>query len=73
MGKAGLRKKREGLFEQTKKHIEKFEEAMARGDVGSMDYMAREMSDYLKKIKNIDSRIMPIIKRVKTKKKKLIK
>lgn len=69
MGKARLRKKHKGLLEQTRKHIKKFEEAIERGDIGSMEYMAREMSDYLKQIKKIDLRTLPRKKRIKLKRK----
>lgn len=48
MGKASIRKKIEGYEKQLRKHIEKFKEAESRGDIGSMNYMARELSDFLR-------------------------
>ena len=66
MGKAKIRKKLEGYEKQLKKHISKFKEAEKRGDVGSMNYMAREMSDYLKRITKLKSGLLPL----KSKKKK---
>ena len=50
MGKAKIRKKLGGYEKQLRKHIDKFKEAEERGDIGSMNYMAREMNDYLKKM-----------------------
>lgn len=43
MGKAKVRKKIEGYEKQLKKHIAKFKEAESKGDIGSMNYMAREL------------------------------
>jgi len=68
MGKAKLRKRQNGLLEQTRAHIKKFEEAKERGDVGSMEYMAREMADYLKQTGKIRLKLLPREKRVKKKK-----
>ena len=59
MGKAKIRKKVEGYEKQLKKHIKKFKEAESRGDAGSMNYMAREMSDYLKRMTKLKSRLLP--------------
>ena len=59
MGKAKIRKKVEGYEKQLKKHIGKFKEAELRGDVGSMNYMAREMNDYLKRMAELKSRLLP--------------
>ena len=70
MGKAKIRKKQEGLLKQVKKHINKFNEAKQRDDVGSMEYMARELSDYLKQMDKLGVRILPREKKVKLKKKK---
>ena len=59
MGKAKIRKKLEGYEKQLKKHIGKFKEAQERDDVGSMDYMAREMRDYLRKMEVFKKRLLP--------------
>ncbi|MBU0628478.1 MAG: hypothetical protein KKC75_04765 [Nanoarchaeota archaeon] len=59
MGKAKIRKKVEGYEEQLKKHITKFNEAKERDDIGSMNYMAREMSDYLKRMDILKKRLLP--------------
>lgn len=56
MGKAKIRKKLKGYEKQLKKHIGKFKEAETRGDVGSMNYMAREISDYLKRMNILKSK-----------------
>jgi len=48
MGKAKIRKKLVGIQKQTKKHIDKFREALDRGDEGAMNYMARELKDFSK-------------------------
>jgi len=63
MGKAKIRKKIEGYEKQLKKHIEKFKEAEERDDIGSMNYMAREMTDYLKRMDILKSRLLPKKKR----------
>ena len=67
MGKAKVRKKQKGLLEQTRIHIKKFEEAKKRGDIGSMEYMAREIADYLKQVEKIKTNLLPRKKRVKGK------
>ncbi len=59
MGKAKIRKKLEGYKKQLKKHIEKFKEAEERGASESMDYMAREMSGYLKRMDILKKRLLP--------------
>lgn len=63
MGKAKIRKKLEGYEKQLKKHIAKFKEAEERGASESMDYMAREMSDYLKRMDTLKKRLSPKKKR----------
>ena len=60
MGKAKIRKKVKGYEKQLKKHINKFKEAEARGDIGSMNYMARELTDYLKRREILKKRLLPI-------------
>ena len=50
MGKAKIKKKLEGYEKQLKKHICKFKEAELRGDIGSMNYMARELGGYLERM-----------------------
>jgi len=57
MGKAKVRKKINGYEKQLKKHINKFKEAELRGDVGSMNYMAREMRDYMKRMDFLKKRL----------------
>ena len=57
MGKAKLRKKVEGYKKQLEKHIEKFKEAESRGSPESMGYMAKEMSNYLKRMDKLKSRL----------------
>jgi len=57
MGKAKVRKKLNGYEKQLKKHINKFKEAELRGDVGSMNYMAREMRDYMKRMDFLKKRL----------------
>lgn len=47
------------LDKQLKKHIEKFNEAKERGAEESMDYMAREMADYLKRMEILKKRLRP--------------
>ena len=59
MGKAKIRKKLGGYKKQLIKHISKFREAEARGDAGSMNYMAREMKDYMKRMDLLKSRMKP--------------
>ncbi len=59
MGKAKVRKKLSGYEKQLKKHMGKFKEAELREDVGSMNYMAREMTDYLKRMDNLKIRLLP--------------
>lgn len=58
MGKAKIRKKLKGYEKQLKKHIKKFKEAEAKGAIESMNYMAREMNDYLKRMNILKSRAM---------------
>ena len=57
MGKAKVRKKLNGYEKQLKKHINKFKEAELRGDVGSMNYMAGEMKDYMKRMDFLKKRL----------------
>ncbi len=59
MGKAKLRKKLEGYEKQLKKHIVKFKKAEERGASESMNYMAREMSDYLKRTDILKKKLLP--------------
>jgi len=59
MGKAKLRKKVKGYEKQLKKHIGKFKEAELRDDTGSMNYMAREMKDYMKRMEFLKKRLLP--------------
>lgn len=63
MGKAKVKKKIEGYKKQLKKHIDKFSEAEERGDVGSMNYMAREMRSFLERIETLKKRAAPKSKR----------
>ena len=65
MGKAKVRKKLEGYKRQLEKHIDKFREAEERGDVGSMNYMAREMNDFMKRMDVMENRLLPKKKRKK--------
>ena len=69
MGKAKVRKKLEGYKKQLRKHLDKFKEAEERGAVESMGYMAREMSDYLRRADILKKRLLPK-KAVKRKDKK---
>lgn len=57
MGKARLRKKLDGHKKQIIKHIKKFKEAEERGVVESMNYMAKELSNYLKRMEELESRV----------------
>tara|TARA_Y100000310_G_C20681539_1_gene816245 strand:- start:2375 stop:2596 length:222 start_codon:yes stop_codon:yes gene_type:complete len=59
MGKANIRKKIDGYEKQIAKHIDKFKEAKDRGDVGSMNYMARELRDFMKRKDTLQSRLLP--------------
>ncbi|MBI2139249.1 hypothetical protein HYU13_06680 [Candidatus Woesearchaeota archaeon] len=59
MGKAKIKKKIAGYEKQLAKHIEKFKEAMARDSPGSMNYMAREMRDFLRRKKELEVRLLP--------------
>ena len=59
MGKARIKKKLEGYEKQLKKHIRKFKEAKDRGAIESMNYMAREMSDYLRRMDIFKKRLLP--------------
>lgn len=59
MGKAKVRKKLEGYKKQLKEHISKFKEAEKRGATESMNYMAREMSDYLRRMDKFKKRLLP--------------
>jgi len=65
MGKAKIRKKLKGYRKQLVKHIGKFKEAEAREDAGSMNYMAREMSDFIKRMGALKKRVMPKKKKKK--------
>jgi hypothetical protein len=56
MGKAKLRKKIDGQKKQIIKHIEKFKEAEERGALESMDYMAKELSNFLERKKQLEKR-----------------
>jgi len=66
MGKAKVRKRKDSLIEQTRKHLDKFKEAKERGDIGSMEYMARELTDYLKQIDKHKKKLLPRKKRLKS-------
>jgi len=57
MGKAKIRKKLEGYKKQLKRHIDKFKEAEEKGAIESMNYMAREMSDYIKRMDILKSKL----------------
>ena len=57
MGKAKIRKKLEGYRKQLKKHLDKFKEAEERGAVESMNYMAKEMLNYMKRMDILKSRL----------------
>ena len=59
MGKAKVKKKLEGYKKQLRKHIDKFKEAEKRGAAESMNYMAREMSDYLSRMDKFEKRLLP--------------
>lgn len=59
MGKARIRKKLEGHKKQIIKHIKKFKEAEEKGAAESMNYMAKELSNYLKRIEDLKSRMLP--------------
>ena len=63
MGKARLRKKLQGYEKQLIKHINKFKEAEDRQDAGSMNYMAREMNDFIKRMHVLKRRLKPKGKR----------
>jgi len=63
MGKAKLKKKIDGYQKQLEKHIDKFSEAEERGDVGSMNYMAREMNSFLERMEILKKRAAPKNKR----------
>ena len=65
MGKAKVRKKLKGYKKQLRKHIQKFKEAEDRGAVESMDYMAKEMSDYLRRVDILKRKLLPKIPRKK--------
>lgn len=67
MGKAKIGKKLSGYEKQLAKHISKFKEAESRGEVGSMNYMARELSDFLKRKGILEKRLLPKKARKKTK------
>ena len=69
MGKAKVRKKLGGYEKQLRKHIGKFKEAESRGDIGSMNYMAKEMDNYIKRMSKLNLRLLP---KSPKKKKKLI-
>ena len=66
MGKSKIRKKLKGYEKQLIRHIGKFKEAQQRGDIGSMNYMAREMQDFLKRKEILEKKVLP--KKVKKKK-----
>ena len=59
MGKARIKKKLKGYEKQLKKHISKFKEAKDRGAIESMNYVAREMSDYLRRMRIFKKRLLP--------------
>lgn len=59
MGKAKVKKKIEGYEEQLEKHIRKFKEAEKRGAVESMNYMAHEISEFLKRKDILKKRLLP--------------
>jgi len=65
MGKAKIKKKLEGHKKQLVKHMDKFEEAKERGAIESMNYMAKEMFNYLKTMDKLKKRILPKKKRKK--------
>ncbi|MBW2984468.1 hypothetical protein KY361_05100 [Candidatus Woesearchaeota archaeon] len=57
MGKAKVRKQLEGYKKQLQKHIAKFKEAEGRGSVESMNYMAKELANYMKRMDVLKSRL----------------
>ena len=63
MGKAKIKKKLDGHKKQIIKHIEKFKEAEARGSIESMNYMAKELSNYLKRMEELDSGLKKVRKK----------
>jgi len=65
MGKAKVRKKIEGYEKQLKIHIDKFNEAKERGDIGSMNYFGRELKDFMKRKDILEKRALPKRKRKK--------
>lgn len=66
MGKARLRKKIAGLQKQMKKHLRKFREAFDRGSGESMEYIGREVTDYLRQRDKLKKRMLPKKKRPKS-------
>ena len=67
MGKTKINKKLNGYKKQLIKHIKKFKEAESRDDAGSMNYMAREMNDYIKRMDVLRKRLLPKRKQKQTK------
>ena len=63
MGKAKIRKKLDGYKKQLQKHIDKFKEAEKRGAPESMEYMAKEMKNYMARMDILKNRIKPRNKR----------
>lgn len=59
MGKAKIRKKLQGYKKQLQKHIGKFKEAQVRGVPESMEYMAKEMRNYMQRMDILKSRLKP--------------
>ncbi|MBW2980707.1 hypothetical protein KY360_04805 [Candidatus Woesearchaeota archaeon] len=57
MGKAKVRKKIAGLKKQVVKHIGKFNEAKERDTPESMNYMAKEMANYMKRMDQLKKKL----------------
>jgi hypothetical protein len=57
LGKAKVRKKLEGYKKQLQKHIAKFKEAEAQEAPESMEYMAKEMRNYMKRMDILKKRL----------------
>jgi hypothetical protein len=58
MGKAKIRKKIDGYKKQLRKHIDKFKEAEKRGAVESMNYMAKEMRNYMQRLDKLNKKTL---------------
>ena len=65
MGKAKIRKKIKGIEKQTRLHADKMKEAFERDDEGAINYMGREIKDFLKIKEKLTKKILPKKKRNK--------